>query len=237
MSTLASPTTNDLPTPTRRERRPADSRRFRRRAGGVALIGAPVALLISEVTDRGSEKSTQLISDATHHAGAVLTSNIFLLISSALFIPAAFAVLHMARDRGRRFAEIGTVLAVLGALGHGAFIGFSTVVLSTPQGDPAQMVALLDRLNHSPAAAPVALCILSFALSLPLILLSAWRSGLVPWMVPALAWLAVAIELIGVDSMAGGVAKEGLAVLALGWVGLRVLRLSDDAWGAAPAAV
>jgi hypothetical protein len=215
---------------------PVDSRRFRRRVGGIALLGAPVALLVSEVADRGSERSADLISDAAHHAGALVLSNVFLLVSSTLLVPAAFAVLHLARGRGRRFAEIGAALAVLGALGHAAFVGFSSVVLSTPQGDHAQMVALLDRVNHDPAIAPIAVCILAFALSLPLILIGAWRAGLVPWVVPALAGPALAIELAGVDSLAGGVAKELLAVLALGWVGLRVLRLGDDAWGPAPAA-
>jgi hypothetical protein len=234
MSPLSSPTTIDLRPAARPAGRPVDPRRFRRRVGGIALIGAPVALLASEVADRGSEKSAELINDAANHANALVVSNVLLLLSSALLVPAAFAVLHLARCRGRRFAEVGTALAVLGALGHAAFVGFSSVVLSTPQGDPAQMVALLDRVNHNPAIAPIAVCILAFALSLPLILIAAWRAELVPWVVPTLSGVAVAIELVGVDSMAGGVAKELLAVLALGWVGFRVLRLSDDDWAPAP---
>lgn len=215
-------------------RRPSDPRRLHRRIGGLALIAAPAALLISEVTDRGSNNSAQLISYAAQHPGLAVLSNAFLLLSSALLVPAAFAVLHLARDRGRRFAEAGAVLAVLGALGHAAFVGFSSVVLNTPQGDHAQMVALLDRVNHSPALAPVAVCIFAFALSLPLLMIGAWRAGLVPVYVPAMAAAAVLIEFASVDGMAGGIAKELLAVVAMGWIGVRILRLSDSAWAGNP---
>lgn len=231
MSTLASPTHATVSSvPAAKARRRGDSRRLRRRVGGITLITAPLALLASEVTDRGTSNSAKLISDAAHHSGLIAVSNALLLLSSVLIIPAAFAVLHLARDRGRRFAEFGTAFAVLGALGHAVFVGFSTVVLSMPQGGHAQMVALLDRVNHSPAAAPIVVCIFAFAISMPLLGVGAWRAGLAPVMVPIALGLATLVEMAGVGSMAGGIIKEGLAVFALGWIGLRLLRLSDDAW-------
>lgn len=217
----------------RREPRPApDLRPFHRRVGGAALIAAPAALLASEVLYRGTSAPAQLVADAGAHAGAIVASNVLLLLSSALLVPAAFIVLHLARDRGRRLAAVGTALAVLGALGHAAYVGFSSVVLSTPAGDRVQMTALLDRVNHSAALAPVAICILAFALCGPFLAFGAWRAGLVGMAAPLATLAAVAVEIVGGDGMAAGVVKESLAVLALGAIGLRVLRATDDAWSA-----
>ena len=121
-------------------------------------------------------------------------------------------------------AQIGTVLAVLGALGHAAYVGFSSVVLSTPAGARGEMVALVDRVNHSSALAPVAICILAFALCGPFLAFGAWRSGRVGLAAPLAAVAAVAVELVGGEGMAAGVVKESLAVVALGAIGLGLLR-------------
>ena len=224
------------PRPSRRDADPHDPRPLRRRAGALALIASPAALLLSEVLYRGTDDPAQLVADAARSSGAIVLSNVALLVSSALLLPAAYAVLHLARDRGRRLALTGASLATLGALGHAAYVGFSTVVLSTPAGDRAEMVALLTRVNHGPGIAPIGLCILSFALSLPFLTFGAWRAGLVPLWGPVAVLVAVGLEIVGVPGVLGGVAKESLALVAMGAIGWRVLRLGDDAWGPAPTA-
>lgn len=216
----------------RRAEHGRDRRRLHRRTGGASLIGAPALLLASELAYRGTNDPAQLVSDARSHHGAIVIAIVCILASSALLIPAAFAVLHLARDRGRRLAEAATVLCVLGALGHAAWAGFTTIQLSTVHGDPAQMTELLRRVNHNAAAAPVGLCILAFAVGALLLGLAAWRSGLAPTAVAVLVGAAVLIEAANVKSYAGGAVKEALALAALGWVGVRVLRLGDDAWDA-----
>jgi hypothetical protein len=218
------------PRPATAKRR--DRRRFHRRIGGISLIGAPAFLLASELAYRGTNDPAQLVTDARSHHGAIVLAIVCILISSVLLIPAAFTILHLARDRGRRLAEAATALCVLGALGHAAWAGFTTIQLSTAQGSRAEMTELLRRVNHTAAAAPVGLCILAFAVGVLVLALAAWRSGLAPAPVAMLIGTAVLIEVANVKSYAGGAAKEALALAALGWIGIRVLRLPDEAWDA-----
>lgn len=220
-------TTASVPAPAATVR---DRRRFHRRVGGISLVAAPVALLASEAAYRGTNSSAQLVSDAAVHSSAIIASNVLLLVSAALFVPAAFTIAHLARDRGRRLAFFGVALAVLGSLGHAAYVGFSTVVLSTPAGDRTQMVSLLNRVNHSAAVAPIGLCIFAFAISVVLLAVAAWRAGVVHVYAPIAIAAAFALEVANVSSVAGGIAKEALAVIAFAGVGLRVLSMSDQAW-------
>lgn len=232
MSVLTARRPTDAPPPPA-DPDPVDVRGFRRRACGAALIAAPLTLLLSEIFYRGTSDPQKLITDASHHSGLIAASNLLLLLSAALFVPAAVAVLHLARDRGRRLAAFAAVFAVLGSLGHAAYVGFSTVVLNTPKGDRAQMVDLITRVNHSPALAPVAICIFGFTLAAPLLALAAWRAGLVRVYAPVAMGLAFLLEIANVGSVAGGIAKETLALAALSRVGVRVLRMSNPAWSSA----
>lgn len=123
---------------------------FRRRAAGVCLIGFPAthfaAALIPALFARSAGDPASLLANAEAHGGALLASKLLLLVSTVLFIPAVFAVLHLVSGRGAVVGHIGAGFAVLGALGHMALVIHTLVLLEMRAGPRAEMLALLGRI-------------------------------------------------------------------------------------------
>lgn len=207
------------------------SMRLYRRIGGISLIAAPALVLGSELAYRGTDRPATLVTDAIDHRARIVVAMVLLLASSVLVIPAAATVLHLARDRGRYLARAGVVFGILGALGHAAYAGFTVMQLATAGGERAAMTQLLQRANSSAVVAPVAVCIESFALGVVFLAFAAWRAGIVGRYSPAAIVGAFLLEAANAGSVAAGAAKEALGLIALGSVGVVVLRMSGRSWG------
>ena len=205
--------------------------RMCRRVGGISLIGAPALLLGSDLAYRGTSKPAALVADAVNERVGITVAMVLLLGSAVLTIPAAAAVLHLARDRGRYLARAGVVLCTLGALGHAAYAGFTVMQLATAGGDRTAMTQLFERANSSAVAAPVAICIESFAFGVVFLAFAAWRAGIIGRYAPAAIVGAFLLEAANAGSAPAGAVKEALGLIALGSVGVVVLRMSDRAWG------
>ena len=205
---------------------------FRRLVVGVSLIGAFVALLASELLapSQGDGNAELLAAVADHH-GAWLGSNVLLLASTILFVPAVFGVLHLVRDRTPRLGHFAAGFGILGALGHVGYVTYSIVVYEAARvGARGEMVALLDRLDEGASVILLPL-ILSFAVSVLLLGIALYRARIAPRWVMLAVIAAVVIE-IGAPgtSIALAAVKQGLGAAAFGYVGVRVLRMSDSAW-------
>lgn len=228
----AGTTTLALDTP-RPATRPGPSTRMYKRVGGISLIAAPALLLGSELAYRGTSKPAALVADAVDDRAGIIVAMVLLLASSVFVVPAAATVLHLARDRGRYLARAGVVFGTLGALGHAAYAGFTVIQLATAGGDRTAMTQLLERANSSAVVAPVAVCIESFAVGVVFLAFAAWRAGVVGRYAPAAIAGAFLLEAANAGSAAAGAVKEALALIALGSVGVVVIRMSDRAWGVA----
>jgi hypothetical protein len=209
------------------------TRRVRRLAAGLALLGFPAALLVEALVDPSSGGTgPTYLAAATDHPGRLTAAAVALVVSAALTPPAAAAILRLARDRGAALATAGAVFAVLGALAHTAIATVALLVLGLPGGDPAQMVAFVDRMNDRPEVGAVVLpLVLSFGLGVALLAWAAWRAGLVGWWGPALV-TAVVVAHTALPEVPAAVELAGLTAIAVvfGWLGVRVLRLPDRAW-------
>lgn len=213
------------------------ARRLRRGATGAALVLFP-ALLVAEVPIDPATNSTGEIMyrAATEHAGVLTASAVLLLVSGILMAPAAAGILHQARDRGAGLANAGAVLAVLGGFGHAALALFYILSLALAGGDPDQMAAYVERLDGEPVLGFVVFpLILSFGLGVLVLAWAAWRSGQIPLWGPA-AVSTVVVAHLALPVTVPAVEVAGLLVLTavFGWMGIRVLRMTDADWDGVP---
>lgn len=217
------------------------ARRLRRYTAGAALILFPALLVPQAVIDPASGGAGEVMyAAATEHRGALLASALLLLVSGLLMAPAVVGILHQARDRGAALANLGAGLGVLGGFGHFGIALFYIVALALPGGDRAQMVAYIDRLNASPALGAVAFpLILCFGLGVLTLPWAAWRAGVFRVWGPTLATAAVLSHFAlppGLETPVVEVAALVALTVVFGYLGVRILRLTDAEWDGVPTA-
>jgi hypothetical protein len=209
--------------------------RFRRRVAGISLIGFAAMLLAQDLVGARtpSDAAGQYAAVAAERGGTIVSS-MFLLASSIFLVPAVFGILHLIRGRGVTLAHIGGALAILGALGHVAVVTYQLALVEmTRVGDRETMVALIDRLSNSTTVGLIVFpMILAFALGLLTLSIALWRARIVQGWAAALVLVAVILDVGAPDGAPTGVsiAKQLLAFAAFAYIGLRVLRMSDDEW-------
>jgi len=226
-----------MPTTTSVDRSPT-ARRLRRYTAGAALILFPALLVPQAVIDpAGGGSGEVMYAAATDQRSALIASLALLLISGMLMAPAAVGILHQARDRGAALANVGAVLAVLGGFGHAGIAFFYLLSLPLAGGDKVEMVAYIERLNASPALAAVAFpLILCFGLGVLTLPWAAWRAGFVGWWGPAVVTVGVLLQFgLPFDSTAVTLAVLVAITVVFGYLGLRVLRMTDAEWDRVPA--
>lgn len=215
------------------------ARRLRRYMSGVALILFPALLVVEAPIDpAGDGTGEEMYAAATGHSGALAIAAALLFISGVLMIPAVAAILHQSRDRGSALANIGAVLGVLGGFGHAAIAMFYLFALAIPGGDQAEMESYVERINASAAVGAVVFpLILCFALGVLVLGWTAWRAGLVGWWGPVAITVAVIVAEVLPFGPAFQVGANVLATAVFGYLGVRVIRMTDSDWvGVRPAA-
>ncbi len=206
-------------------------RGVRRVTAGIGLIGFPAFLVVQGLVDTSEDGG--FYAAALTHPNELLYSALLLLASAVLTVPAIGGILHQARDRGARLAEFGAFLTLLGVLGHTALAVMYLVMRSLAGGAPAEMTAFESRFNSDPALGIVAmLLLLAFGVGLALLSWSAWRAGIVGWWAPTLTTSVVLLH--GAYPGQAPAVVDAAAVCAIavvfGWLGVRVLAMSDDEW-------
>jgi hypothetical protein len=212
---------------------------FRRKVAGLCMIGAPALFLAGSIispkldTDEGT-----LLSNAASHIDRWYLSTVLVFAGFVLFLPALFGLMHMLRERGAVYGNVGGALALLGLVSAIANAGMSFVIWQMARGgDPAQMTALLKRINDT-AGTAVPLLFMGLALSIGLIVL-AW--GLMSAHA-APTWCAMCIALAAVGYALGGpmasapvfIAASALLMAGLAPIGRMILAETDEEWEHTP---
>jgi len=96
-----------------------DAPNFRRTLTGLSLIAAPLVVLVFWVAlpDLPDDPAAMLAASAANRERTMVAA-LLLMLSSVLFLPAFFGLIHLLRDRGVVLGHVGGGLALLGALGH-----------------------------------------------------------------------------------------------------------------------
>ena len=168
---------------------------------------------------------------AAHPAQAQLSAAV-LHFGYLLLIPAAFALVHLARRGARRLTYTGLVFTVLGAGLSGLLIS-DFFELSLAQHLPLADAARVEDAGKQYAlgaliAKPTAL---AAVLGLVLLAVAVWRAGWVSWW-PAVVLLVGWVVAFSSASLLRDAIGSGLVLVGLVALAARVLRASDGEWEA-----
>lgn len=215
----------------------ADPVRFRRIVAGASLIGFPLAAVASSVID--AEEGTgmdpaELYATLDAHQDAIFAAGLLFALSAVLMIPALGGILHLLRRRGVVLGHVGAGLLLLGAFGHMGYATWQLLLSRVPDdGDTGALIAYLDR-TAVVADAVLLPMLLAVPVGLILATLGLRRAGVVPAWVPALTIGTVAVDFLLSSSDDPSkwtmVGIWTLALVAFGYVGTRVLGMTDADW-------
>ncbi len=199
--------------------------RIRPLAAGAAMIGFVATLELEDIVDPVNLGSTaERLHAAAAHPGRLFAAAALMLIACALVIPTALHTLRLVRTRGR-----GTVLASLaaacltvGAVGHGAIVGYYAMLSAAAQHQTAAVVSVFHQMDTVAIAGLIGVGIAAFALGCLLLIGALVRARI------ATRWLLLAIPAAIVGHSLGqaiGIRAFDLGQLAavapLVWLGWR----------------
>lgn len=217
----------------------SNAHRFRKMVAGWCMMGAPALFLAAAIispkldTDEGA-----LLASASSHVDRWYLSALLVFAGFVLFLPALLGLMHMLRERGAAWGHVGGGLALLGLISAVANTGMVFVIWQMARGgDPAEMTALLQRINDT-AGSSIPLLFLGIALAVGVIIL-AWglvRAHAAPtWCAMCLALAAVAYGIAGpAASVALYIVASALLMAGLAPMGRMVLTETEEEWDHTP---
>jgi hypothetical protein len=218
----------------------SEPRHFRKMVAGLCLVLSPLFLLASVIVHPRTEPEAggQLAIVAANQ-DAWYVAHLLALVSLLLAIPVVLGFMHMLREREVAYGHVGGALALLGVVAWTGLIAMEFVVWQMVKGDadPAQMSALLERVN---AATGIVLpfFVMGIALALGLIVLAAglYRARAVHTWSAALVAVGIVVLYVGVVMMSQPLAIIGAAALLVGEaaIGMLVLGETDSEWEHTP---
>jgi hypothetical protein len=218
----------------------SEPRHFRKMVAGLCMVLSPLFLLASVIVHPRTEPEAggQLAIVAANQ-DAWYVAHLLALVSLLLAIPVVLGFMHMLREREVAYGHVGGALALLGVVAWTGLIAMEFVVWQMVKGDadPAQMSALLERVN---AATGIVLpfFVMGIALALGLIVLAAglYRARAVHTWSAALVAVGIVVLYVGVLMMSQPLAIIGAAALLVGEaaIGMLVLGETDSEWEHTP---
>jgi Domain of unknown function (DUF4386) len=211
-----------------------DWRGFTKTVLGACLIAAPLLLLTSSLLGTGiydgDDEARYLASIADNEALYYAAGMVGVLGAMAM-VGAVLALIHLVRTRYPRYAKLAGGVALLGVLTFaGVFLSFTIVDFELARaGDRDAMVALLQDTEDSASSAPFFVTWIGTFLGLILLAAGLLRSHAVPRWMPALLIVGLLLLFISEASWVGVVASA-VTLVAMGAIGLAVLRSPVEAW-------
>ena len=209
-----------------------DSADFRRVASGTLLIVAPLLQAVAAVVDPGTwGDEREAVGYGADPALAQLQSAMYHW-SYLLMALATLGLLHVMRRRAVVFGHVAGTLTVLG------YVNLSGLLMIDPvewwlgqHNTPERTQQILDEMLNLPGV------VFGFQLpwlflglfGLPVLLVGVWRAGFAHWWVPLLAGVGYGASLL-VPYGPVTVAAWSAAAVAVGWLGIRMLRMSREEW-------
>jgi len=216
---------------------------FRRRVAGATFLGAAaitMAGILATPFENGSGETTYLKSLVNHPKQAVVAA-VLLHFGYLLFVPAAFVMARLARRGARKLSAVGITLAVLGS-GLSGLLVTDLYDLSVARHAGVVGGVPISNMTGVPLAGLGFLTmgmLTAFGMTLGLVALAGAmrRARLAPvW--PAIAIFVGLVVGYGGHTLVRTAAGFGLMCVALAFLGITVLRMSDErfAYGADPRA-
>ncbi|MQB00406.1 MAG: hypothetical protein GEU78_08965 [Actinobacteria bacterium] len=203
---------------------------------GVALVIQPVAGLIEHLLDpkSGTVVADHIAAMASNPDGR-LASILVGLLATVLFVPIALGLAHLVRSGAPRLGLVGGGLALIGVVGYSAMHGADIAFLEMVKQDVGQTAAvhIIEGFEASAGGASVlALFLVGMFLGTLLLALALWRTRSAPRLAAALIAVFLVVDAAG--AIAGikpvNLVAHTLLIVGSGWIGLRVLAMTDEEW-------
>lgn len=213
---------------------PANATRLRRIAGGVALIAAPLLIIVSETfsIDIG-ESGTASLAVVADNIGRLRLWVWLGFAAALLLIPAALTLVHLLRGRSATLGHLGAAFVVVGSFGYTAHQALFLTLPTMLTGDRGEMAALFERQESYAEVGIVIFLMFLLPLFIGFLLLgiALRRARTGP------AWPAFALALALVPSFLplpfdAAYASFAMLLAGLGFYGWHVLTMSDANWSA-----
>jgi hypothetical protein len=234
-------TVDTQPTPTPVPAGPPPFSRALRIVAGLALVaagllnGLPQAVIAAVTGDLGFDEQ---IAWGAEHVTAHALEQTALVLSSLVMPIGLLGLAHVSRFRAPVLTAVATPLVLWGMWGFANVlaIGYVTGTVAPSVLSVADAVALNDGLAEHPGVVATALVphLMGSFLGLTLLGIAAWRARAVPRTAVALLLAFLVWDFL--LPPLGPVDPHVLLVVAWGWMGVHLLRMSDAAWRGAPTA-
>jgi hypothetical protein len=215
-----------------------DANNFRRTSAGLSLIAAPLAGLIGGLIFPPLPRDTAgTLANISEHSGRFLVANFLFLVAFALMVSAVLGIMHLLRNRVVALGHIGGGLFLLGSFLHAAVIGYALVQLpiAASGGDTGQIVALTEGTYASTAfLLLLAMMLIPSVLGSLILAIAVWRARVAPLWVAVVIVVGVATDFVVPDNL--NLQPDlyfAFTLIGFGWIGLKVLRMSDAQWAQA----
>ena len=210
-----------------------DANNFRRTVAGLCLIAGPLVVLIGGLVAKWEENDTkaaylQALAESPTRAqiSAVLLSFGFLLN-----VVGIFGIIHVLRHRAVVLAHVAGVLAVWGGVTFPGLLISDFYDLSLAQWSNRQeAIAISDRAEAYVGSAIMGVPVLLGTIGVLLLGVALWRARFVPVWVPVVLLLGWIIGFWGPPTVVFFTTGWALSLVALGYVGLKILQMSDEDW-------
>jgi hypothetical protein len=207
---------------------------FRRVTAGVLLIVAPLLQAVAVAVDPGTwGDDREAVSFGDNPVLAQIQSVLYHW-SWMLMAVAVLGLMHLTRRRAVVLGHVSGALTMIGYLAlSGLLLGDPVEWWLGQHYSPEQAGKIFDEMMNLPGV------IFGFQMpwmffglfGLPVLTVAVWRAGFVGWWVP----LVVAAGYLGSFAVPYGPAIVpfwAAPVAALGWTGLKILKMGDEAWAA-----
>ncbi len=209
--------------------------RLRKWVTGICLIAGPlVSSIVPTIHPKTVNDGAEQLAIVSANLDRWIIAHQLVFIKMILMLPAVLGLAHLLRARRPGTALVGGALAMLGLLAGAGAATEELIIGQMAQvaGAPAQMAALFDRVHSGDAffvfifsmvpLLPIGLIILTWGL---------YRARAIAVWVAGIIIVGAVLETAGLIAsppmtVVGGI----LQLLGLGWIGVHVLRRTDEEW-------
>lgn len=205
---------------------------FRKLVLGVALVAAPLLILISNALTRSiyDDNQATYLANIADNGARFFAGNMIGAVGALFLAGAVLALIHLVRHRYPRYAKGAGALALMGALTmSGVWLVFSIIEYQLAQeANRAAMATFMSNAEDSAAMAPLFVTWIGSMLGMVLLGAALLRAGTLPRWMPALM-IAGFVLTFAAEGLLSVVA-DALILAGLGSIGLAVLRSPLAAW-------
>jgi hypothetical protein len=214
-----------------------DTANFRRALAGICLITQPFLNLISvSISPQQSTDTSEQLAMIGAYPTRFLISSLLDLLWLLLLIPAVLGLLHLLRARGALLGHIGCGFALAGAVGAAAYRGVNLGQLQVTQSalNQGQVLAAFGQASLG-SVVVMLMSAIGLIVGYALLAVGLWRTRAAPRGASALIVAFLVVDIVGLA--AGGnkgvlLVAHTLLLVGLGWIGVRILAMSDAQWRA-----